>query len=588
MERRLLLAILLTFLVLTVYQWLLPKAPPGPPQSQTAASNAGTPGTSADTPAAATPQQQPPAPQLPAVETVLSDAAEKTVTVENGVVRAVFSNRGAVLKSWQLSSYRDGSGQPLDLVPHGLPDSTAKPFALTVDDPAMTARLNSALYALTGSSSQSSFNASTVPVSLTFEYQDATGLRARKVFRLDPKSYVMTVSLSATDGQHALNPAIEWGPALGDVLTLPPGGRNVRRAEGIYNLGGKVQRLASTSFAATPRHEGAFEFAGVDTHYFMSAAVKPGAAVIEYRPIVVPAANTTPPAARDYVSYTLRFAQPPASIRFYVGPKELRALQAVDPQMVPAIWFGMFSFLSVPLLAALNWVHGFVGNYGWSILVLTVLINAVMFPLRHKSFVSMRKMQEIQPQVQMIQDRYAKLKMTDPARQKMNTELMDLYRSKGVNPASGCIPMVLTFPVLFAFYGLLSEAIELRGAPFMLWIRDLSVADPYYVTPILMGVSQLAQQRMAPAAADPAQQKMMLIMPVFFTFLFLTSPSGLALYWLASNVLLIGQQSLTNYLIGPPDIRVPRPPAERRLKKVGEGKAEPAAGTAELDRSTAQ
>jgi YidC/Oxa1 family membrane protein insertase len=146
--------------------------------------------------------------------------------------------------------------------------------------------------------------------------------------------------------------------------------------------------------------------------------------------------------------------------------------------MVPAIYFGIFSFLSVPLLSALNWIHGFVGNYGWSILVLTVIINAVMFPLRHKSFVSMRKMQEIQPQVKMIQDRYAKLKMSDPGRQKMNTELMDLYRAKGVNPASGCIPMLLTFPVLLAFYGLLSEAIELRGAPFTLWIHDLSVADP--------------------------------------------------------------------------------------------------------------
>jgi YidC/Oxa1 family membrane protein insertase len=198
----------------------------------------------------------------------------------------------------------------------------------------------------------------------------------------------------------------------------------------------------------------------------------------------------------------------------------------------------------------------------------------VMFPLRHKSFVSMRKMQEIQPQVKQIQDRYAKLKMSDPARQKMNTELMDLYRSKGVNPASGCLPMLLTFPVLLAFYGLLSESIELRGAPFILWIKDLSVMDPYYVTPILMGVSQLAQQRMAPAAADPAQQKMMMIMPVVFTFLFITYPSGLALYWLASNVLLIGQQMLTNHLIGPPNIRVPRPPAERRLKKVGEGKTE--------------
>jgi YidC/Oxa1 family membrane protein insertase len=225
----------------------------------------------------------------------------------------------------------------------------------------------------------------------------------------------------------------------------------------------------------------------------------------------------------------------------------------------------------VPLLSALNWINGFVGNYGWSIIVLTIIINAAMFPLRHKSFVSMKKMQAIQPQVKVIQDRYAKLKVTDPARQKMNTELMELYRSKGVNPASGCIPMLLTMPVLLAFYGLLSESIELRGAPFIFWLKDLSVADPYYVTPILMGISQIVQQKMTPmTGADPVQQKMMLFMPVVFTFLFITSPSGLALYWFFSNVLVIGQQQLTNYLIGEPRIRTPRSPADRKMKKVGE------------------
>ena len=185
----------------------------------------------------------------------------------------------------------------------------------------------------------------------------------------------------------------------------------------------------------------------------------------------MPVAGANPPVARDYIAYDIRYQQPPPTARFFVGPKHFEALQKADPELVRAIWFGMFSFLSVPLLSALNWINGFVGNYGWSIIVLTIIINAAMFPLRHKSFVSMRKMQEIQPQVKVIQDRYAKLKITDPARQKMNTELMELYRAKGVNPASGCVPMLLTFPVLLAFYGLLSEAIELRGAPFILWTQ---------------------------------------------------------------------------------------------------------------------
>ena len=154
----------------------------------------------------------------------------------------------------------------------------------------------------------------------------------------------------------------------------------------------------------------------------------------------------------------------------------------VDSRFVLAIDFGFFSAIVVPLLQALKWINGFIGNYGWSIIFLTIIINAIMFPLRHKSVVSMRKMQEIQPEAKAIQDRYAKLKATDPAKQKMNQELMGLYKDRGANPASGCIPMLLTMPVLFAFYSLLSTAIELRGAPFVAWIHDLSAPDPYYVT----------------------------------------------------------------------------------------------------------
>jgi YidC/Oxa1 family membrane protein insertase len=207
-----------------------------------------------------------------------------------------------------------------------------------------------------------------------------------------------------------------------------------------------------------------------------------------------------------------------------------------------------------------------------------VIINAVMFPLRHKTVVSMRRMQEIQPEAKAIQERYAKLKTTDPAKQKMNQELMALYRQRGVNPASGCLPTLLTFPVLFAFYALLTVSIELRGAPFVAWIHDLSLPDPYYVIPVVMGASQLWQQWLQPqAGVDPAQQKMMLMMPVMFTVFSLWFPSGVALYWLVSNVWGIGQMYLTNYLIGPPNIRTVRPAAERRMKRVGEGKTDAAA-----------
>jgi YidC/Oxa1 family membrane protein insertase len=429
-----------------------------------------------------------------------------------------------------------------------------------LDDAPTTARLNAALFALSDpNQSSSTLDARTSPVTLAFEYQDAAGLQARKEFRLDPNSYIVTVTAVVSNGGRAVNPVLQLGPGLGDVLASGSGGMfmPIRKAEAIFSVAGDVERIQASALGATPRYQGNYEFAGVDTHYFISTAVKPGPAELEYRPLSLASQGSTPSLTRDYVNFDIRYPSSPSgpsNARFFIGPKHFETLRQTDPDLVRAIWFGMFAFLSVPLLSALNWVNGSVGNYGWSIIALTVIINAAMFPLRHKSNVSMRKMQSIQPQVKAIQDRYSKLKVTDPARQKMNTELMELYRQKGVNPASGCVPMLLTFPVLLAFYSLLSEAIELRGAPFIWWIKDLAAADPYYVSPILMGASQLVQQRLMPVTGvDPVQQKMMLFMPILFTFLFLTSPAGLAIYWFASNVLVIGQQVLTNRLIGPPE-----------------------------------
>jgi YidC/Oxa1 family membrane protein insertase len=552
MERRLLLAIVLTFVVLTAYQWLVPttqpvtqSAQPGAPaQAAQSSPAAGAP------PAPATPP--PPAP-VEVVEAVKADTAERTVSVENGVVRAVFSNRGATLAAWELLTYAGPDGKPVDLVPHDVPADQPKPFSLRLDDAGKTARVNSALFT---STSSGALDARSAPVTIAFEYQDAAGLDVRKQFTIKPNSYEVMVSALVTDGGQPVHPFVQWGLGLGDVLATAGGSMfmPLRKSAALFSIGGDVERIQAANLATTPRYQGNYEFAGVDTHYFMSAAVKPGGAELVYYPLSVPSKTPAAAVSRDYVGYDIRWQSAPngpTSGRFFIGPKHFETLRQTDPDLVRAIWFGMFAFLSVPLLSALNWVNGFIGNYGWSIIALTFIINAAMFPLRHKSNVSMRKMQEIQPQVKAIQDRYKHLKATDPARQKMNTEMMELYRQKGVNPASGCVPMLLTFPVLLAFYSLLSEAIELRNAPFIWWIHDLAAPDPFYVTPILMGASQVLQQKMMPmTGADPVQQKMMLFMPILFTFLFLTSPAGLALYWFASNVLVIGQQVLTNRMIG--------------------------------------
>jgi YidC/Oxa1 family membrane protein insertase len=305
------------------------------------------------------------------------------------------------------------------------------------------------------------------------------------------------------------------------------------------------------------RYEGQLLFAGVEDHYFLTV-VLPGTerVAVDYRPVTLPVPNDPAGTNREFVAYSVSV---PGSFshRFFIGPKDFDILRAVDQQLVRAIDFGMFAALVVPLLLALKWINGFVNNYGWSIVVLTVFINLVIFPLRHRSMVSMRKMQTLQPEIKSIQERYAKYKMTDPERQKMNQEMMALYKQKGVNPASGCVPMLLTLPILFAFYAMLSAAIELRGAPFFGWIQDLSRHDPLYITPVLMGLTQFLQMKMTPTTADPVQQRMFMMMPIIFLVTCLWFPAGLVLYWFVSNLLAIGQQYVTNRIIGAPVRPVP-------------------------------
>jgi YidC/Oxa1 family membrane protein insertase len=577
MEKRLLVTIFLSFLVLYAYQVFVlqpaqqkarrqtPAAAVPPTASQPAAGevSAGAPPSAAASPASPV-AREPAAGQAPPL---VSDQAEREIVVETKTLRAVFTNRGARLESWTLKKYLDPRKQPQELVPHYVSPSEPRPFELKVDDAAATARMKDALFLVT-SDGTDRVDATAQARTVVFEFKDAAGLAVKKTFTFEPATYVVTVSADVTLGDRPLNPTVLWGPGLGDQIPGAATSSYVQKPEAIVVRGDKVQRIAAKDIASQPVQEGQFTAAGVDDQYFIAMALPQRIMRAEYTHVVLPApAGVDPKKTTDLVAFGVRQAQSMRDVGFFFGPKDFDVLEAVNPKLrlVRVINFGMFDFLAVPLLRALKWIHGYVGNYGWSILVLTFLINAVMFPLRHKSMVSMRKMQEIQPQVKAIQERYAKYKATDPEKQKMNAEMMSLYKEKGVNPAGGCVPMLLTFPILFAFYSLLSQAIEIRGEPFIWWIRDLSQHDPYYVTPILMGASQLWQQKMTPAGGDPIQQKMMMMMPLVFTFMFLWMPSGLTIYWFFSNLLAIGQQYLTNRLVGPPS--VPRPPAERRLKE---------------------
>ena len=579
MERRVLLAIFLAFLVLYVWQALFVKPVPKP-----GSPSAGAP-TAATTPPAPVPGQTPtpenaaapsppaeaPAPlSAPAAAALVGETAERDVRVETREVIAVFTNRGARLKSWRLKRYLNAEREPQDLVEHAVA-SQPLPFTLRTSNDATTTTLNTALYTVSGAPA----SADSSPVDLRFEYRDNAGLHALKAFHLEPDAFIVTVNVAVREGERALKPAIVWGPAVGDVAEVS---RYTKKAEGLLFQDGKAVRLASKDFAKQSVYDGDYKYAGVDDNYFMTAALEAGPSKVSFQPVAIPPGGESKDPPRELVSYSIE-PQGAEAVRFFVGPKDFDVLTAIDPDVGKAIDFGMFTVIVVPLLRSLKWVNAYVGNYGWSIIILTFIINVILFPLRHKSVVSMRKMQEIQPEVKAIQDRYKNLKATDPAKQKMNQELMALYKERGVNPASGCVPMLLTMPFIFAFYALLSTAIELRGAPWFGWIHDLSAHDPYFVTPVLMGVSQIWQQRLAPAAGmDPIQQKMTMLMPVFFTFLFLWYPAGVALYWLVNNIWAIGQQYLTNYMIGPPKISraAGGSASERRMKRVGGGKTDAA------------
>jgi YidC/Oxa1 family membrane protein insertase len=500
---------------------------------------------------------------------VLGETQAREITVETPTARVVFTNRGGRVLHWYLKSYRDGDRpENVDLIPSELPEAEPRPFTLQAEDASDTARLNAALYRVTGDS-HGVLDVAKANAPLVFEFQDESGLAVRKEFRFDPKGYTLTATISARRGTTNLNPAIQWGPGLGDHGASAGGGsiftgNMVAPPRALLHRAGEVERLTPESAAEAPVQQGPFRFVGVDDHYFVSFVISDLNGSAEFRPLTLPGPNET---ERRLLAYSLRPATPGQPIKFYVGPKQFDELQALGPDYVRGIDFGMFAWMVVPLLGTLKWLYSFTGNYGWSIILLTIIINLVMFPLRHKSSVQMRLMQTVQPQMKAIQDRYAHLKMTDPGRQKMQEEVAALYKARGINPAMGCVPMLLTLPVLWAFYSMLSQSIELRGAPFAGWIHDLSAADPYFVLPTLMGISMFWQQKMTPTSADPAQQRVMMVMPVMFTAMMAFSASGVVVYWFVSQVWAIGQQYLTNWIVGPlPAAVKPAAPAARKAK----------------------
>ncbi|MDL1952520.1 membrane protein insertase YidC, partial [Acidobacteria bacterium ACD] len=361
-----------------------------------------------------------------------------------------------------------------------------------------------------------------------FRYREADGNGVVRTYRFGA-GYV--VGLTAEREGPATGPVgLVLGPSLGapsaDELKASftkPGGTVVLRPDGKTDI-----RAKDGLKEALPIGAGA-KAVGIEDNYFLTVFLPGPEATATLRPLTL----KTPAGEEEKESEVVLTAPGALATEAFLGPKEPELLDTVRPGMGRLVDYGWFTVVAKPLLWTLRWIHGFAPNWGVAIILITVLIKIVLFPLTYKQLVSMKRMSELQPKIETIRAKWSpKLKSDPEARLKMNEELMGLYKTEGVNPAGGCVPLLLQMPILFAFYQMLAKAIELRHAPFALWVQDLSAKDPYYVLPILMTVTMWLQQQMTPSTADATQKKILAVMPFIFGFMFQDLPSGLTLYWL--------------------------------------------------------
>ena len=555
--RRLLLAFLLSLGVILIWYTVFPPPKPAPgkppaPPERAAPAPAPAEGTPPPGPAAAA--AQPAVPAAPGER--IEAAAEERIVLQQGRNRALLTNRGAQLVSMQVPEKASPGSGTLELVRER--SGAAYPYSLTGPQGLQPHPLNQVLFRPEKSADGRS---------VVFSYSGPLGV-AEKRFGFDERG-LFTVEIR-------LPGRTDWGVLIGPGIRNPTAEEMKSRFErrrAVYKTGDEVKILDVQRAGQRLQVPGqALRWVGLADTYFLSAQIpQAGLDRAQLEPVLVqpPAAGGAPfvpVPPQDQITkeqkalpreffVVLRPAGDRLSLVSYWGAKDYDRLKALPFGLEGTVELGYFGFLARPLLAGLHWIHDHVvANYGWAIILMTVLIKLVLLPVTHRSTMSMRKMQELNPKVQGIRDRY-RTKLRDKAgkpnlemQRKMNEEVMAVYKEAGVNPAGGCFPLLLQMPILFAFYSLLSTAVDLRKAPWILWIKDLSVHDPYYVLPIIMGITQVIQVRMGPQAGDPMQRKMFQFMPIFMTFLFLGFPSGLVIYWLTNNILTILQLQVYNRL----------------------------------------
>ncbi len=536
-EKRMLLAFVLMIAILGVWtKFFKPPVAPPPKPVPIAATSATTLATVVAPAATATATIAPPAGATQA-------SSEEMLVVDNPVYRIMLSNRGASVRSWKLKSYLDDEKppRPLELVnTSAAQDVDAWPFSVALEDPQLESKANTALYQVLEQGTM--FQA---PAELTFHWSDAH-LDIAKTLKFDA-DYQVELNVSASLDGKPLPVAIAWRGGFGDIAIA----QQSQTVTVFYSENQKLNLLQYKKLGVKDHQEqraqqpGTLDFAGIEDSFFAAAFLPNGSNVnlwhwVEQHTIEQEGKTSNEPEAQIAVGS----ATPgPISMRVFVGPKDLRVLATLKPPLEDLVQFGWFGIIAKPLLLALQWTHRYVPNWGWAIIVLTIVINIPLFPLKVSSWRSMKRMQKVAPEVQQIQSRYKKYSMNDPRKRKMNEEVMGVYQREGINPFGSCLPMLVQFPFLLAFYRMLGGVIELRHAPWFGWIHDLSAHDPYYILPIVMTASMYFMQKMTPmTTTDPAQQKMMTFMPLFMGVIFFRLSSGLNLYYLTSNVVGIAQQ----------------------------------------------
>jgi len=548
MEKRVLLAIVLSFLILILYQAFFIKKQPQPetppeilteiekkPEQKPAEKGLLSP--------PAITEEREPAEEERDLQPI-SAQAEEEILIETSLYRAVWSNRGGVLKSWRLKKHTDENKEDLDLVSLRAAELDIYPFSLRTDDSSFDSTINAALFEF--SNLKLGLEGGRTG-ELRFQYVDDKGTRVEKILTFQDGKYDFDVTINVWKYGQKIEFHALWGPGIGNPTATEQRSR-FGGARGIAVFPPparpKKDRLEERRFTQikqwedlTAKKQNDFygvQWAAYEDNYFTALFItSPEKATASFLR-----------EGSEEASYFFLSVSPPQKV--YIGPKDFDILSEFGYEAKKLIRFGFFGFISEILLRASKSIHKRIPNWGISIIILTFIIKILFFPLTYSSMRSMSKMQELQPKIKALRAKYKKAKQDIAQRRRMNEEIMKLYKQHGINPAGGCLPLLIQIPVFWGFFRLLVVAIEFRHSPFIFWIKDLSVKDPFYVTPILMGITQFISQKMTPTSADPSQARMMLLMPVIMTIFFMNFQSGLVLYWLTNNVLQIGQQYIMN------------------------------------------